>query len=114
MQREDYPGRALKIADKCMAKFNEWKEKYEKVGDVRGTGAMMGVEFVKDKASKEPNAALVNAIVDEAVKHGLLLESAGTFGNVIRFLCPLCVTDAQLDAGLEIYEKVLAQLHDQF
>lgn len=114
MQREDYPGKALKIADKCMTKFNEWKEKYEKVGDVRGTGAMMGVEFVKDKASKEPNAALVNAIVDEAVKHGLLLESAGTFGNVIRFLCPLCVTDAQLDAGLEIYEKVLAQLHDQF
>ncbi len=107
MEKEDYPGKALKIAEKCMAKFNEWKDKYEVVGDVRGTGAMMGVEFVTDKKSKTPNAKIVTDIVNEAVKHGLLLESAGTFGNVIRFLCPLCVTDAQLECGLEIYEKAL-------
>lgn len=107
MERDDYPAKARKIADVCMAKFNEWKEKYPVIGDVRGVGAMMGVEFVKDKATKEPNAELVNAIVDEACRQGLLLESAGTYGNVIRFLCPLCVTDEQLAAGLEIYEKVL-------
>jgi 4-aminobutyrate aminotransferase/(S)-3-amino-2-methylpropionate transaminase len=107
MEREDYPAKARKIADKCMKKFNEWKEKYEVVGDVRGLGAMMGVEFVMDKASKKPNADIVNAIVNEAVQQGLLLESAGTYGNVIRFLCPLCVTDEQLDVGLEIYEKAL-------
>lgn len=107
MTREDYPGKALKIADKCMARFNEWKAKYEVVGDARGTGAMMGVEFVTDKASKNPNANLVNAIVNEAVQHGLLLESAGTYGNVIRFLCPLCATDAQIEAGLEIFEKAI-------
>jgi 4-aminobutyrate aminotransferase/(S)-3-amino-2-methylpropionate transaminase len=107
MQRDDYPGKALKIAEKCMAKFNEWKEKYEVIGDVRGIGAMMGVEFVTDKKTKNPNAAIVSGIVAEAVKHGLLLESAGTYGNVIRFLCPLCVTDAQVDAGLEIYEAAL-------
>ncbi len=107
MEKEDYPAKARKIADKCMKKFNEWKEKYEVIGDVRGLGAMMGVEFVMDKASKKPNADIVNAIVNEAVQHGLLLESAGTFGNVIRFLCPLCVTDAQLEAGLEIYEKAI-------
>jgi len=107
MEREDYPGKARRIAEKCMKRFNEWKEKYEVVGDVRGIGAMMGVEFVTDKKSKKPNAELVNAIVDEAVQNGLLLESAGTYGNVIRFLCPLCVTDAQLEAGLDIYEKAL-------
>lgn len=107
MEREDYPGRALKIAEKCMKRFNEWKEKYDVVGDVRGTGAMMGIEFVTDKASKNPNGALVTAIVNEAVKSGLLLESAGTYGNVIRFLCPLCVTDAQLECGLELYEKAI-------
>ncbi|WP_027399575.1 aspartate aminotransferase family protein [Anaerovorax odorimutans] len=109
MQRDDYPGKALKIADKCMAKFNEWKDKYEVVGDVRGTGSMMGIEFVKTKAGKEPNADLVNAIVQEAVQNGLLLESAGTYGNVIRFLCPLCVTDAQIEAGLEIFEKAIVK-----
>lgn len=107
MQRDDYPAKARHIADKVGAKFNEWLEKYEVVGDVRGTGSMMGIEFVTDKASKTPNAALVGNIVQEAMNHGLLLESAGTYGNVIRFLCPLCVTDAQLDAGLEIFENAI-------
>ena len=110
MTKEDYPGKALAIADVCNKRFNAWKEKLDVVGDVRGVGAMMGVEFVKSKATKEPNPELVAAIVKEAVNHGLLLESAGTYGNVIRFLCPLCVTDEQLKAGLDIYEKVLLQL----
>jgi len=107
MERDDYPGKALKISEKCMKRFNEWKEKYEVIGDVRGVGSMMGVEFVTDRKSKNANSAIVNGIVAEAVKNGLLLESAGTYGNVIRFLCPLCVTDAQLDAGLEIYEAAI-------
>jgi 4-aminobutyrate aminotransferase/(S)-3-amino-2-methylpropionate transaminase len=109
MEREDYPGKALKIAEKCMKRFHEWKEKYDVIGDVRGVGAMMGVEFVLDKESKKPNTDLVNAVVNEAVRNGLLLESAGTYGNVIRFLCPLCVTDAQLEAGLDIYEKAIVK-----
>lgn len=107
MERDEYPKKALRISEKCMARFHEWKEKYDVIGDVRGLGSMMGVEFVKDRATKEPDADIVNAIVAEAVQNGLLLESAGTFGNVIRFLCPLCVTDAQLEAGLDIYEKAI-------
>lgn len=107
MERDNLPGRALQIADKCMKRFNAWKEKYDVIGDVRGVGSMMGIEFVTDKASKNINADIVNAIVNEAVTQGLLLESAGTFGNVIRFLCPLVVTDAQLDAGLDIFEKAI-------
>ena len=104
MQREDYPAKARKIADKCMAAFNDWKAKYPIIGDVRGTGAMMGIEFISDK-NKTPNAAAVGKIVSDAWEKGLMLESAGTFGNVIRFLCPLCVTDEQLDAGLKIFEE---------
>ena len=107
MERDDYPAKAMHIADKCGAAFKAWEEKYECVGNVRGLGAMMGIEFVTDKASKNPDAALVAAIVQEAQNHGLLLESAGTYGNVIRFLCPLCVTDAQLDAGIEIFENAI-------
>lgn len=109
MTRDDYPGKALAISEKCMAKFNEWKATYEVVGDVRGVGSMMGIEFVKTKAGKEANADLVNKIVAAAAQKGLLLESAGTYGNVIRFLCPLCVTDAQLDAGLEIFEACIKE-----
>lgn len=107
MERDDYPAKARAIADKCMARFNEWIDKYEVVGDARGTGAMMGVEFVKDKETKEPNAELVTTIVNEALKKGLMLEAAGTYNNVIRFLCPLCATDEQIDKGLEIFEEVL-------
>ena len=107
MQRDDYPAKAMHIADIAMKKFNEWKDKYEAVGDVRGLGAMMGVEFVKSKATKEPDAELVGKIVQTAMNNGLLLESAGTYGNVIRFLCPLCVTDEQLEAGLKIFEDAI-------
>lgn len=107
METEDFPGKALRISEKVMNIWKQWQEKYEVVGDVRGTGCMMGIEFVKDKASKEPNPELVNNIVQEAVQHGLLLESAGTYGNVIRFLAPLVITDEQLDVGLEIYENAI-------
>ena len=100
MQRDDYPAKAMHIAEVGMKRFNEWKDKYEVVGDVRGLGAMMGVEFVKSKATKEPNAELVGKIVQTAMNNGLLLEAAGTYNNVIRFLCPLCVTDEQMEACL--------------
>ena len=107
MQRDDYPAKAMHIAEVGMKRFNEWKDKYEVVGDVRGLGAMMGVEFVKSKASKEPNAELVGKIVQTAMNNGLLLEAAGTYNNVIRFLCPLCVTDEQMEAGLKIFEDAI-------
>ena len=109
MTKEDYPGKALAIAEKCTAKFKEWSEKYDVIGDIRGTGSMMGIEFVTDKAKKTPATDLVNNIVSTAVQKGLILEAAGTYGNVVRFLCPLCVTDAQIDAGLAIYEETLKE-----
>ena len=107
MQRDDYPAKAMHIAEVGMKRFNEWKDKYEVVGDVRGLGDMMGVEFVKSKATKEPNAELVGKIVQTAMNNGLLLEAAGTYNNVIRFLCPLCVTDEQMEAGLKIFEDAI-------
>jgi 4-aminobutyrate aminotransferase/(S)-3-amino-2-methylpropionate transaminase len=107
MERDDYPGKALAIAEKVNARAAEWVEKFDVVGNVRGRGAMMGIEFVTDKASKTPNGALVSAIVQYAMNKGLMLEAAGTYGNVIRFLCPLCVTDAQLECGLAIFEEAI-------
>jgi 4-aminobutyrate aminotransferase/(S)-3-amino-2-methylpropionate transaminase len=106
MQRDDYPGKALNIAKICTKRFNAWKKKYKVIGDVRGTGAMMGIEFIKD-SNKTPNPEIVGKIVQAAWEKGLMLESAGTYGSVIRFLCPLCVTKEQLEAGLDIFEQVL-------
>ena len=107
MQRDDFAGRSMEIGKKVMRRYGEWKEKYEVVGDVRGLGGMIGLEFVKDKASKEPNAAIVKAIVQEAAQHGLMVENAGIYGNVIRFLAPLVMTDEQLEAGLTILENAI-------
>lgn len=107
MERDDYPGKAMHIADVVGTELNKWVDEYEVVGNVRGMGSMMGIEFVTDKATKAPNAKLVADIVQEAMNNGLMLESAGTYGNVIRFLCPLCVTDAQLEAGLKIFKAAL-------
>jgi 4-aminobutyrate aminotransferase/(S)-3-amino-2-methylpropionate transaminase len=106
MKRDDYPGKAMKISRTFMKRANGWKKKYSVIGDVRGIGAMMGIEFVKD-AKKAPNPEIVSKIVNAACAKGLLLEAAGTYGNVIRFLCPLCVTEGQLAAGLDIFEEAI-------
>lgn len=107
MQRDRLPERALVIGKKVTDTYHVWKEKYPVIGDIRGIGSMVGIEFVKDWKTKEPYPELVKAMIQYAVQHGLLIESAGTWGNVIRFLCPLVVTDAQLDAGLAIMESAL-------
>ena len=104
MQEEDYPAKARAIAEKCCKRFESWKEKYNVIGDVRNIGAMMGIEFVKDD-KKTPNPEIVGKIVSAACARGLIIEAAG--GNIIRFLSPLCVTDAQLEAGLDIYEEAI-------
>lgn len=107
MQRDKLCDRAAEIGKKCFAKFEEWKEKYEVVGDVRGIGAMIGIEFVTDKKSKTPDPELVNKLISECISNGLIIENAGTYGNVIRFLAPLVITDEQLEAGFNILESAI-------
>ncbi|MDR1628597.1 MAG: aspartate aminotransferase family protein [Oscillospiraceae bacterium] len=107
MQRDDFAARSRRIGEQVMARYREWKEIFGFVGDVRGMGAMTGIEFVKSKLGKEPFPALVSAIVQEAVAGGLLVESAGVYGNVIRFLAPLVITDEQLQTGLDILEEAI-------
>ncbi|SHJ55232.1 aspartate aminotransferase family protein [Hespellia stercorisuis] len=108
MEEEHLLERSNEIGEKAKAAFEAMKEKYEVVGDVRGLGAMIGVEFVTDKATKNPNPTFVKAFVQECAQHGLMVESAGIYGNVIRFLAPLVMTDAQLEAGLKIYDDAIA------
>ena len=107
MERDHLCERSLEIGDKIRTAFNNWKEKYAVVGDIRGLGGMVGIEFVKDRKTKEPNASLVSALIKECAAHGLLIENAGTYGNVVRFLAPLVITDEQLDAGLTILEDAI-------
>ena len=107
MERDHLADRALEIGKKVCARYEQWKQKYDIIGDYRGLGAMLGLEFVHDKAGKEPYPELVTAVIKEAAQHGLIMENCGIYDNVIRFLCPLVVTDAQLDAGLDILEQAI-------
>lgn len=108
MERDHLAERSLEIGKTVAARYRAMKEKYGCVGDVRGLGGMIGIEFVKDKTSREPDAALTSAVIQECAKNGLLVEGAGTYGNVIRFLAPLVMTDEQLACGLDIFENAVA------
>ena len=107
MERDHLADRSLAIGEKVMARYKEWLAKYDCVGDVRGLGGMIGIEFVEDKASKKPAKALTAAIIAECAANGLLVEGAGIYGNVIRFLAPLVITDEQIEAGLNIFERAI-------
>ncbi|MCD8149242.1 MAG: 4-aminobutyrate--2-oxoglutarate transaminase [Clostridiales bacterium] len=110
MERDHLADRSLEIGGKVTARYNEWKEKYNVIGDVRGLGGMIGLELVKDQATKEPAPEMTKALVLECAQNGLMIESAGTYGNVIRFLAPLVITDEQLEAGLQIMEAALIKV----
>lgn len=107
MERDNFAKRSLEIGEKVQKRYREWLEKYDVIGDVRGLGGMIGMEFVTDKESKNPNTAIVSEIIEEAVQNGLMLESSGTCGQVIRFLAPLVMTDEQLEEGLKIFERAI-------
>lgn len=107
MERDDLAARAQTIGVAVTARAKAWQEKYDVLGDVRGLGAMIGLEFVTDRASKQPNGALVTALVQACVERGLLIEPAGRWGQVVRFLAPLVITDEQLETGLDLFEEAL-------
>ena len=110
IERDHLLDRSMEIGKMCMERFNKWKDTYDVVGDVRGLGAMIGIEFVKDKKSKAPATEFVSLLIKECADHGLLIENAGTYGNVIRFLAPLVITDEQLYAGFDIMENAIKKL----
>ncbi len=101
--------RALQIGHLAFDGFSALKEKYAEIGDVRGIGSMIGVEFVKDRTTKDPYPELVAKLIHHAISHGLIIENAGVHDNVIRFLSPLVATEAQTKAGLQIFETSLKE-----
>ena len=109
MERDNLAGRSLEIGKTVTDRYKEWQKKYPVIGDIRGLGGMIGLELVKDQATKEPAAKLTADLIQECAKNGLIIENAGTYGNVIRFLAPLVITDEQLEAGLQIMENALVK-----
>jgi 4-aminobutyrate aminotransferase / (S)-3-amino-2-methylpropionate transaminase / 5-aminovalerate transaminase len=104
---ENLVERAASIGDTIRARMEAWQERWDTIGDVRGLGAMLAIELVLDRETKEPDPDRASAIVKEAVRNGLLLIKSGVYGNCIRVLTPLVVTDAELDEALGVWEQAL-------
>lgn len=107
LERERIPERAAAIGERVGVRFEQWRDRFEHVGDARGLGAMRALELVKSKGTKEPDKERLAAVVKRAYERGLLLVSAGTYGNVIRTLMPLTISDDELNEGLEVLEDAL-------
>ena len=86
----------------------DWQERWPRIGDVRGLGAMLAIELVEDPGTKAPASELAAAVIQKALARGLLLLKAGQHGNCIRVLCPLTIPDAELGEGLDVWEEALA------
>jgi 4-aminobutyrate aminotransferase/(S)-3-amino-2-methylpropionate transaminase len=103
--------RAEQIGKKVLERFKKLQDHYPIVGDVRGLGAMVGMELVVDRKTKEPATALTKQLINSCRDKGLLMISAGTYSNIIRPLMPLVITDEQLEKGLSVIEESLRELH---
>jgi 4-aminobutyrate aminotransferase len=102
---------ATKLGEYMMRIFNEWKEKYEIVGDVRGKGLMIGIEIVKDKTKKEFGAEEASKIIDIAWKNGVLLITCGR--STLRVAPPLTITKSLIDEALGVMESAISEVNKQ-
>jgi 4-aminobutyrate aminotransferase/(S)-3-amino-2-methylpropionate transaminase len=111
-EEEQLVDRGRRVGEAIRGRMLEWQERYPAIGDVRGLGAMLAIELVEDRTTKAPSPGLATRITAEAANRGLLLLKAGVHGNCIRVLCPLVITDQELDEALgawgEALEAVLA------
>ena len=109
MESQDLAGRARRIGDIMLPRLRKLAETYPIIADVRGRGAMVAVELCKP-GTLEPDPAAVGAVASACHRAGLLVLTAGTFGNVLRFLPPLVIGEDLLEEGLDVLENAFAAL----
>jgi 4-aminobutyrate aminotransferase/(S)-3-amino-2-methylpropionate transaminase len=92
-----------------MDRFRSMQARFPEIGDVRGRGSMCAIELVADPATKEPlDAARMGAITTAALRQGVIVITAGTYGNVVRLLPPINIEEALLADGLDVLEDAVA------
>jgi 4-aminobutyrate aminotransferase / (S)-3-amino-2-methylpropionate transaminase / 5-aminovalerate transaminase len=101
--------RGTEIGERIRARFDEWAGRFDQIGDVRGLGPMLALEFVTDRSSKTPAPDIATAVHEHAVQSGLLLLKAGIHGNCVRVLVSLVATDEQIGEALDIFEGAIEQ-----
>lgn len=110
IEQGGFVARAEAIGGQVAARFAEFLARFPHVGDARGLGAMRALDIVHDRASMEPDRTRTERVLDLAATRGLLLLSSGLYGNVIRTLMPLAITNPELDEALAVLEQCLQEV----
>jgi alanine-glyoxylate transaminase / (R)-3-amino-2-methylpropionate-pyruvate transaminase len=110
IEQEKLQENSLKVGNHILAGLDKLKAKHKIVGDVRGKGLMLGIELVKDRATKEPAKAECAQAVEHCREMGLLVGKGGLHGNTIRFAPPMCINQADADFMLAVFDEAFANL----
>ncbi len=110
MEEIDINAKGMHVGGIVRKRFEAWRDRFPRIGDVRGLGAMLAVEFVKNGDPQQPDHELCSALVNACAARGVILISAGTHKNIIRVLSPLVIPDALLNKALDIMEEELEKL----
>jgi len=109
IEREHLLDRSIQTGETIMARFRSMQQRFPEIGDVRGRGSMCAIELVGDPATKEPlDAARMGQITSQALAQGVLVITAGTYGNVVRLLPPINIDETLLADGLDVLEDAVA------
>jgi 4-aminobutyrate aminotransferase/(S)-3-amino-2-methylpropionate transaminase len=106
-EKQDLNGRARELGDYFQKCAREWQKRWPIIGEVRGLGGMQALELVRSPGNREPAAEETKNITRYCYEHGVITISAGSYGNVIRLLMPLVISDEQMDEGLAVLEGAL-------
>jgi 4-aminobutyrate aminotransferase/(S)-3-amino-2-methylpropionate transaminase len=109
VEADELVGRARQIERLILERLRRAQADDDRIGDVRGRGAMIAVELVRPQTS-EPDPALTQALAKACHRAGVIVLTCGTFGNVVRLLPPLTISDELLAEGLDVLTGELAKL----
>jgi len=110
IEKQGLLARSTHLGRKFEERGKLWQQQFSIIGEVRGLGGMCAIELVKDLGTREPASEATKKIAQFCYEHGLITITAGTYGNVMRILVPLVVTDDQFDEGLDVLESALAHV----
>jgi 4-aminobutyrate aminotransferase/(S)-3-amino-2-methylpropionate transaminase len=102
--------RAGQIGETIRSRMQAWQQRWDVIGDVRGLGAMLAIELVHDRDSRDPAPELASAVVKAASERGLLLLKSGIYSNCIRVLVPLVISESELGEALGVWEDALGSV----
>ncbi|MGH7978689.1 MAG: aminotransferase class III-fold pyridoxal phosphate-dependent enzyme, partial [Limisphaerales bacterium] len=110
IEKDNLQANTLKMGNNILAGLNKLKEKHNVIGDVRGRGLMLGIELVKDRATKAPASAECSQVLENARELGLLIGKGGLWGQTIRFAPPMCITQSDAEFVIAALDEAFGQL----